>query len=120
MVAPPTAAVGPAAVPLVAQRLPNERGCVRRRRMGRGGQCVGRSVQKEVYGEVEVVSDGGACVDEVRVGMAAKHPEQRREEVERRQMQRRLEGRRCGYLPGQGGYAKTAIGPDQEPGTERR
>ena len=43
-----------------------------------------------------------------------------REEVERRQMQRRLEGRRCGYLPGQGGYAKTALGPDREPGTERR
>ena len=69
---------------------------------------------------MEVVSDGGACVDEERVGMAAKHPEQRREEVERRQMQRRLEGRRCGYLPGQGGYAKTALGPDREPGTGRR
>ena len=48
--------------------------------------------------------------------MAAKHPEQRREEVERRQMQRRLEGRRCGYLPGQGGYAKTALGPIHDGG----
>ena len=67
---------------------------------GRGcGKCVRCLVSW-------VVSVGGACVDEERVGMAAKHPEQRREEVERRQMQRRLEGRRCGYLPGQGGVRK--------------
>ena len=67
---------------------------------------------------MEVVSVGGACVDEERVGMAAKHPEQRREEVERRQMQRRLEGRRCGYLPGQGGTQRPLSGQTEslEPG----
>ena len=113
-VAPPTATARPAAALSVAQRLPRESERVRRRPLGRGGRRAARSMQNEVKREVERGSVEGACGGEKRVGMEGTHLERRLEEEESRRSHGDVERRRCGYLWGQGGHSKTALGPAKE------
>ena len=86
-------------------------GNVHRRRMGRGGQHVGRSARKKVWRATKEARENGACDEERWVRAAITHLERRREEVESHGGHRTPESRRGGYLWGQGGLAKTALGP---------